>query len=365
MSEALLIFLGRSGFDGWLRLEEGAVAGRGPGLEALPPLAPGMKVAAIVPGDEVALHWLDLPAGLAPAQAAAAARLMAADYSAQPLGEMHVALGREAEGALRCVALADAGAIAEWLERLGAAGLDPDLMLPEPLLLPPDGDGVVRYERGGASLCRGSAEAFAMEPDLAERVLAGRAVTDIDAAAFEAGLAEAVARPLVDLRQGPFARRRQWTMDRSLARRLALLLAAILLVTLAIQFVSVLRYTFAADALEAEAQRVAAAALPRTAGVTRGSAELGERLAELRGGGIGFSAIAAALYRAVRETANAELSGLAFSSDGSLRATVQADSPATIAALGQRLEANGFAVRTGALRGGGGRQIAEITVRPQ
>ena len=39
-----------------------------------------------VPGTEVAIHWLDLAGDLTPAQAAAAARLMLADASAEPLG---------------------------------------------------------------------------------------------------------------------------------------------------------------------------------------------------------------------------------------------------------------------------------------
>jgi general secretion pathway protein L len=365
VTEALLLFLGRhGGIDGWLRLEDGAVVARGPG-DALPPTGAGETVAAVVPGDAVTLHWIELPAGLAPAQAAAAARLMAAEFSAEALPQMHVAVGREVEAGLRCVALASVPAMAEWLGRLQAAGVDPDLMLPEPLLLQPPEEGVRRYDRAGLSLYRGPTEALAMEPATAGLILAGREPATIDRNAFEGGLAEAVARPLVDLRQGAFARRRQWKMDARLVRRLALLGVAILFVTLAIQFAAILRYTFAADALEAEARRAAAAALPRNAGVTDASAELGERLSELRGGGVGFSAIAAALFGAVRETANAEVSAIVFNPDGSLRATVQADAPATLAALGERIEAEGFAVRSGALRSGGGRQVADLTMRPR
>jgi general secretion pathway protein L len=367
VKDFLLLFLGRDGgFDGWLRLEDGAVAARGLGLDGLPPPDKGLAVAGIVPGEEVTLHWLDLPEGLAPAQAAAAARLAAADYSARPVSFMHVAVGgAEREGGFRCVALAAMPAMAEWLARLQAAGFDPDLILPETLLLPPPADGIARYDRAGISLYRGAGEAFAIEPDLASLILAGRTPVPIDGEAFEAGLAEAIAHPLVDLRQGPFARRRQWQPDRKLVRRLMLLVAGLILVTLAIQLAAILRYTFAADALESETRRVASAALPRSAGVDNASAELGRRLSELRGGGIGFSAIAAPVFGAVRATPNAEISALAFSADGSLQVTVQADTPATIAALAERIEADGFAVESGALRNGGGRQVAELMVRPR
>lgn len=366
MTDCLLLFLGRSGgFDGWLRLDGGAVAGRGRGLDSVPP-AVAATIAAIVPGDAVTLHWLDLPPGLAPAQAAAAARLAAADYSAQPLSDMHVAVGPpEGESGPRCIAIAASDSVAEWIERSRSAGFDPDLVVPETLLLAPPADGFARHERGPLSLYRAAADAFAIEPELAAPLLAGRPVADLDGEAFEDGLAASLDRPPVNLRQGAFARRRDWAVDRRLVRRLALLALAILLVTLFIQFAAILRYTLAADALESEARRVAAAALPRTPGVGDSSAELGRRLAALRGGGLGFSAIAAPVFAAVRDTPNVELAALAFSPDGSLRLTVQADTPASAAALARRVEAGGFAVESGPPRSGGGRQVSELMVRPR
>jgi hypothetical protein len=48
-----------------------------------------------------------------------------------------------------------------------------------------------------------------------------------------------------------------------------------------------------------------------------------------------------------------------------LQATIQADTPATIAALAERVEADGFSVASGPLRSGGGRQVAELEVRPK
>jgi len=251
--DTLLVFLGKEGgVSGWLRLAEGAVAERGTELE--PVQAPGQSgaVAAIVPGDEVAIHWLELPGGLAPAQAVAAARLMALEVSAQPIGEMHVAIGPEAEGsALRCVALAPLLTMTEWIGRLQALGLDPDLIVPEPLLLPVPEEGFVRYALGGASLYRGPTEAFAIEPHLAEIALAGRAAETVDDAAFEAGLAAAVGRLPVNLRQGAFAKRRRWVIDWRRVRRLAQLALAILLVTIAIQIASPTRITRLAPYLTA------------------------------------------------------------------------------------------------------------------
>ncbi len=367
MTDALLLFLDAGdGFAGWLRLEGGAVTARAPGLDGLPPVAEGAKLVAVVPGEQVALHWLDLPSGLAPAQAAAAARLMIGDATAQPMAEMHLAVGREAgEGAPRCVALVPVAAMGEWLERLRAHGFDGASIVPETLLLLEPAEGLVRYDRGPVSLYRGAAEAFAAEPGLGALVAGGRPVAELGQEDFENGLAEAVDPPLVDLRQGPFARRRRVVLERPRLRRLALLAAGLAVATLAVQIAAITRYTFAADALEAEAKRAAAAALPRSAGSGDASADLDRRLVELRGGGVGYGAIAAALFAAVKATPNVEISGLGFTPDGTLRAAIHSDGPAALAALAGRVEAAGFTVERGPPRSGGGRQIQDLLVRPR
>src|SRR4051812_38878 len=109
------------------------------GGEALSIEGAGGGSALAVPGTEVAIHWLDLAGDLTLAQAAAAARLILADASAEPLDRMHVAAGR-AENGLTAVALAPAELMRAWL----ADGLDPDLIVPEQLLLPPPAEGLVR-----------------------------------------------------------------------------------------------------------------------------------------------------------------------------------------------------------------------------
>lgn len=368
-TEGLLIFIDRDNvFEGWLHLRDG-VAARGAGLEGLPGLVDpvaghALPVALVVPGDAVSLHWLEVPSGLAPAQAAAAARLIASEVSAQPLADMHVAVGPEREDEpLRVVAIAPALAMAEWIALAQAQGLDPDVILPEPLLLLPPEEGFVRYDRGGLPLFRGRADAFAIEPELAEAVLAGAPV-QIGDADFEAGLGDALAAVPVNLRQGAFAKRRRWAIDWKTVRRLAMLAAAILLVSLAIQIVTIMRYTFAADALELEAGEIAAAALPGTSPVGDSAAALERRLAELRGSGVGYGAMTSMLFNAVRATPNVQLSRLSFDGDGSLRATVGGDA-ASVAALAASIEAAGFSVEVAPAGVAGGQSTSEIVVRAQ
>ncbi|HEX8263406.1 MAG TPA: type II secretion system protein GspL [Allosphingosinicella sp.] len=362
MNDALLLFLARGGgVEGWLRIADGAVAARGAGIDGSEAHR-GAPAVAVAPGEEVTLRWLDLPAGLSPAQAAAAARLMAGELAGQPLDELHVAAGRETWDGARCVGLVPMETMRAWLASVEAAGFEAERIIPETLLLPAPEEGFHVRDSGPLRLYRARDEAFAVEPELGELLLAGRDAVLLDG---EAGLAEALAEAPLDLRQGPFARRRDWRVAPARMRRLAVLAAAFLLVSLAVQVAAIARYIFAADAAEAETRRVAAAALPRSPGVADPEAALTQRLAELRGGGAGFGATAGALFDAVKATPNVELSALAFSPDGLLRATVQADSPAAIEALSQRVEANGFAAEVGAPRPGGGRRVADLMVRPR
>jgi general secretion pathway protein L len=364
MREALLLFLARAGgIEGWIRIADGAIAERGAGTDGSEAHR-GIPVVAVAPGEEVTLRWLELPTGLSPAQAAGAARLMVGEISAQPLDELHVATGREAadEGGRRCVGMVPMETIRAWLASLEAAGFDAERLIPETLLLAAPAEGFATRDAGLLRLYRGREEAFAAEPELGELLLAGRGPVVVE---DDAGLAEALAEAPLDLRQGPFARRRDWRVAPARARRLAILAAALLIVSLAVQIVAIARYIFAADAAEAETVRVAAAALPRSPGIADPQAALTRRLAELRGGGAGFGATAGALFGAVKSTPNIELSALAFAPDGTLRATVQADTPAAVESLRQRVEAGGFAAEVTAPRSGGGRRVADLMVRPR
>lgn len=361
----LILFLGKDGgFAGWLRLADGAVAARGSGLKHP---AAGERLVAIVPSEQVTLRRAALEGAATPAQAAAAARLMLAEASAQPIAEMHVAAAREAaEDGLRWAALVPLEDMSRWMAALAAEGVEPAHVVPDVLLIAPPAEGFARYDRDdGMALYRSDGAAFALEPELAALVVGERPVAVLDAEQFEAGLAASLSPPVLDLRQGPFARRRQWRAEPARLRRLALWGAALLVATLAVQAAAIVRYTFAADALEAETRQIAASALPRAAGLTDPESDLGRRLAELRGGGAGYGATAAALFAAVRATPNVELSALSFGGDGSLRVSVAGDGPASVQALAARIGESGFAVDSSPPRSGGGRQIVDLTVRPR
>jgi general secretion pathway protein L len=265
---------------------------------------------------------------------------MLADASAGSLADMHVAVGRS-EAGLTPVVLVPAALMAHWV-----AAADPDKIVPTSLLLDPHASGLVRRDRGPIADYRGPAAAFSVEPDLAALLTGDAAVAAVDEAAFEEGLGAALWPPAINLRQGAFANRRRWSVDRNWVRRVALFAIALVLLTLLVQVAQIMRYTFAADRLEAQTSALTTAAA-------------GGR--DVRPG---FAPLAAHLFEAVRATPNVEVTRIDYRPDGALAATVEVDGPATLAAFRQRIEAGGVAVDGGIAPSGGPQPGAELVLRP-
>jgi general secretion pathway protein L len=339
-----LLFADESGAPGrWLLLDESGVQARGEIATERP--SGWSKAILAVPGEQVTVHWLELSEGLTLPQASAAARLMLADVSAEPLAEMHVAVGR-AENGLTPVALAASRQMAAWLDLAIGSGVDPEIIVPMPMLLQPPEQGFVCRELGQVSDYRGPAAAFALEPELAEAMIAGALCSSIDRADFEAGLPTVLAMPQLNLRQTAFARRRQWKLQAPRMRRVAMLALAFALLSLVVQVAEILSYTFAADRIQAEADAMAAQAPGRADSAP------------------GFGVAASVLFDAVRATPNVELARIDYRRDGSLVATVMLDNPATLSVLQSRIEAGGMRVEPGVPRNAGGRPAADLTVGP-
>ncbi len=340
----------------WLRTGDGGAITEGEGV----PASTDDPIVAVAPADAVTLHWAELPSR-SPAQALAAARLLVAEASATPIAELHVVVGDEGEGE-RPIAVVGMGAMAGWLTELAVQGVDPVAIVPAPLLLPRPEEGYVRGIVAGAALVRSRTTGFADEARLTEMVVGEVPLATLDREALDTAVSAAVVAPPLDLRQGPFARRRRIGIDWALIRRLALLGAAILVVTLAIDLVRIAKYSFGADALEARADALGRTGLARGETVTDVSRQLDERLSGVRGPGLGFSTTTAAVYAAVRATPGTELTSLDFQSNGSLRIGVGAARESLPTDLKRTLEAAGFSVTAGTFQSANGRVTGEMTV---
>jgi general secretion pathway protein L len=333
----------------WWIVDDGAVAARG-GADAPLPDALPERVVAIAPAEAMTIHVAAI-GSLATQQAQTAARLLVAETSVAPIETQHVAVGAP-DGGDRSIAVIGTGRVAAWLESLQVRGIDPDALLCAPLLLPRPESGFLRARIGHETVLRGRSAAFADEPGLTELLIGDAPVEDVEA---EQSVLEALEAPELDLRQGAFAKRRKFQLDWHRIKRSAAIGAGIVLATLSIALVDIARYSFAADAVEAEAERVARTVAP---GAGDAVAALEARLAAARGGGAGFTATAGALITAVQSVPNVELQSLAFENDGLLRATVSAASAseaealrARVLATGLRMEATPFTAENGRIRG--------------
>ncbi|WP_375404298.1 type II secretion system protein GspL [uncultured Sphingomonas sp.] len=339
----------------WARVEDGALV-EGEGVPA-----EFGEVIAVAPADAVALHWAELPSR-STAQATAAARLLAADASAEAVSDLHVAIGDEGPGD-RPIGVVGVDAMRRWLVDLAQVGVDPVAVVPAPMLIPAPAQGYARAEIGGQGVVRGPAAGFADEARLTELLTGGVAPDTLGRGEIAAALGRA--GWALDLRQGLFARRRRIGIDWRLIRRLGWYALAILLATLSIDLARLTRYSVGADMLEARADAVAVQGLPRGGTVTDAPRQLDERLAALRGPGQGFSATSAAAFAAIRSVPGSELTNLSFEPNGALRLGITTATEASVTDLKSAIERAGFAVAAGTFQSAGGRVSGEFTVSPR
>lgn len=363
-----LVFPGDSPETPWLRLENDRVVAEGRSLDSLPPLDPALEseVVAVVPGDCVVLHWVELPA-LAPAQALAAARMLAADVSTTPPESTHVAMGKRGADAMAPLALVGKQHMLGWLATLAAQGIDPDRMVPAPLLLPlPLTEaGVTVAEADGQWLVRGPHLAFAAEPALAGIMVGDEPIHRLADADWHAGLTLTLATMPIDLRQGEFTRVRRLPIDRRQVRRIALLALGLLALLLGTQFAALLRLTLAADHAEMQLADAARSVLPRGTIVTNPRAQVAARLADLGGNGPAFASLAAPLLVAIQGHPDIMLNSLSYAPQTGLVAGLVGASPPDLDAIVAAMQAAGLDAATGNPRDDGGRQLVDLTVRPR
>ena len=348
----------------WLRIVDNVVTARG---EGFPTLAEDNEDAhvAVAPADAVTLHWAELP-DRSLAQAVTAARMLAADASATPIGELHVAVGREGDNVERPIGVVAATQMQAWLADLAANGVDPERILPAPMLLPRPDSGYLRADLGGEGVVRGPTSGFADEARLTELVTGGAAPDVMPREALEAAIVAAVAAPSLDLRQGAFARRTRVGVDWALIRRLGWLSGAIFAVTILITIVQILIYSSAADELERRADLLARTGLPRGEAVNDADRQLNARIERLRGGGMGFSRTAAAVFGAIRATPGTEVRTLSFDPVGAMRVTVGVQNEGQILQLQRSLDAAGFnATPMGQFESANGRLSGDVMVKPR
>jgi general secretion pathway protein L len=347
----------------WLKVADGVVVARG---EGVPAVEADDAVLAITPASTTTLHWAVLP-DRSMAQATAAARSIVAEASLASGADLHVAVGTEPGAAERPIAVVSVAQMQAWIADLAAHGIDPAALVPAALLLPRPDEGFVRADLGGEVVVRGANMGFADDPALTPLLIEGAVPALLDRSAIEAAIVRAMAGPVLDLRQGNFARkRRSIGIDWPEIRRIAWLAAAVVALTIMIALAQIIRDTIGADLLDAQADRLARTGLLPGETVNNADRQLDDRLLGLRGPGLGFTRSAGAVFAAIRAVPASEATALSFENNGTMRVAIAAQGEGAVSDVRRQLESAGFTVaQTGAFSSNAGRVTGEFTVTPR
>jgi len=281
---------------------------------------PSFPTVAIVPGVDVSIAWLDLPAG-STAQVRAAAFWALRDRLAAPADRLSMTLGAPGRaGEPRMTVVVSQALLSAWSDYLSVLGIRADVMTPDVLTVPePESDGDLNAIVFGSSVAlRGRSFAATVQKDLVDVVAGARRITTIEASSeIERLMIQAALSPAVNLNGGG--------RDRPAAgggwRRVAALAAAVILSPLILVVAAATRDTLVADRLERGTLALIAERWPEAAAASEPVEDVRRRLdvALLQAG---TAAVASALYAAVEQVEGSELDSLIVDPDEGVRATV-------------------------------------------
>ena len=338
--------------------------------------APGV---VLVPSERVLSLVVDLPLSNR-AQKLAALPFAVEDSVAEPLEEVHVALGAEVAPGRHLAGVVRHEIMRDWLALIAASGLPRAAMTPDYLALPRPAEGgwSVGLAAGRALVRTAEGSGFAVPADLLEPAwsAAGRpAVVSYGEpppdgmTAGEPGLelsaaaARSVLPPLLDLRQGLYAARGR--PEVKLLRRLAAVVAVAAVAHTGILAVDALALRRMADNRRVEVEtlvRQTAPGLPVTGDLAATLAPLlaaEDATARSRFFPL-FSRTAAALQPIA---SSLTLQGLSFAADGALTLEVEAPDIAALQRVQTTLAAAGLTAAGGSASTAAGRAAGEIVVR--
>ena len=356
----------------WWRVADGAVieAGAGTGwlAHAVPSNGtPGLPLVALAPAALARLVFGE-PVGSTERQVAAVARSAALEDSLAAPQTLHavsaVELLGKGEGRERrrtVTAVVANSAMLEWLEWLKGHGADSEAIVPAGLLLP-HGDRWIAATVGAEPIAGRGDLVFPHEPAITAALVGAEEVEELTTAEVERRLALLAEVPPLNLRTGPFARRRLFLLDWARVRELAALAATVPLIGLFIVLVTIIRLNADSDRLDAEAAALASRALARPVTIETAGSEVEARLA----GGVGsdspFTPVAA-LYQQLQLTPGAAASTLSWQANGTLAASLATPRADELNRILIALQGAGYKVTAVPRQGPDGRTAADVTIR--
>ncbi len=317
-----------------------------------------LTLALVAPEDAIC-RWHDYPA-LAPRQAEAAARIDAANASIDG-DRLHI-VARAADDGRVISAAVDRACFGEAVERLLAAGIDPDHIVPLGLLAPESGTTRIAFD--GAAAVRQGSTIVPDDPAIAGHLIGDQPIDDLPPDAFAQALNRALQDPPLDLRSAAFAKRgkrKEWDGNKT---RLALYATvAGILFSLLLALASWAKVDRAIAREDAKTVALAKKIVPEVAAASEAEAKIEQRLASGGGASSAFTLLSSALWQALQKTENVSLRDMRYGSDRILAVTLASPAVDPVNRLLIDLQQQGYRITATPRQEANGITAVAVTVR--
>jgi general secretion pathway protein L len=328
-------------------------------LSSFVPTVEDRTLMALVAPEDVRCHWFTLP-DVQGRQAESVAKLRAAQQS---LGLVHCSAAIDFEDVVATATIASE-VMQFGLDKLRTRGLDPDIVLPFALSLPMQTGGVVRTEMDDMSVLRGPQFAIPDEAVLRDVFIGDADIETIDAESLQSMLLSASAAPLLNLREGNFAKRVQtawFTAEQKIW--LQRLLIALVIVTMTLTFATLAKY-WVATASENDVALLAAQKIdPAIQDIDQAEGMLTASLNRQGKTQGDFAQLSAALWRSVKASPNVSVRELRYTPDGILSVVLAAPTSDNINKALVAIQQDGFRITATPRQDTSGATLVDMTVR--
>jgi general secretion pathway protein L len=362
----------------WWHLVDGAVMRRG--VDSDPRAAAGLtdlrqplEIIALLPSTAAVTRWTTVPLDLTDAQKHAIARKEAVQAGIGGSEQLHAASQLLPDGRV-VTCYADSAVLTSGLAVLRAVDIDPARLIPAGLAIPlPENMGQERVDDAGhwvladwgfERLLRGADRIIPDEPGLRTLLVGDDApITAFSGDALDAALAALPDYQGPDLRSGAFRRRASLGAAPQVQRWLVMLVAALLLLSLAIPLVRWAKLEWSASAAESRALTIAQQQFPDAADLAAAEAAIDAQLVAQGKGSVVFAVPAAALFAAVQQAPKVSLGRLDYQRDGTIRVRMLGPDNGALNAVLIALQNQGYTVTAAPATDPAAPAAADISVR--
>jgi general secretion pathway protein L len=329
-----------------------------------PPESAAMPVMVLVPATGALVSWSAI-GDLAPRQAETAARISAIQESLGRSEDLHVVSSAGGDGQIT-IARMSASYLQCGLDILKEQGLDPDILLPVGLAIPPPAAGYVKAKIGDEQFLRGARSVLPDEPALITHIVGGAPVAMLDLTQTEAALVAALSEPAINMRAGAFAKRRaRGRMNSRQWKILAWLLLAGLLASLLLALATWAKYDRAIAREDTAALSAIQKIVPGASNVADGQKSLSQELSKRGVAGQQVTKLAASAFAIVQQLEAVTIRDIRYNGDGIIAFTLAAP---TIDNINQALlimQKQGYKVTATPRQDASGVAMADISMRAQ